>query len=117
LLSSLNEEELLKALDKFSVRNYKKNEIALQQEDSNRFMYLILKGSVRIFMVTEEGKEIILAMHRAGDFFGEMSLIDGKTASATVVAADDCTIAVISKDNFFSLLFTEKKILLSLLNV
>lgn len=117
LLSSLDEEELIKALDKISVKSYRKNEIALLQEDSNRFMYLILKGSVKVILVNEEGKEIILAMHRAGDFFGEMSLIDGRTASATVVTAEDCTIAIISKDNFYTLLFTEKKILLSLLNV
>ncbi len=117
LLSGLDEEELLKALDKISVRSYGKNEIALLQEDSNRFMYLILKGSVKVILVNEEGKEIILAIHRAGDFFGEMSLIDGRATSATVVAADACTIAMISKDNFYTLLFTEKKILLSLLNV
>lgn len=115
LLSSLDEEELFQSLDKIRVKKFVRNETVLIQEDANLFMYVILAGAVKVIRVSEEGKEIILAMHRTGDFFGEMSLIDGKTASATVVAMEDSSIAIISKDDFYSLIYSQKKILLLLL--
>jgi CRP/FNR family transcriptional regulator len=115
LFSSLDEEELFQSLDKIRVKKFVKNETVLIQEDANRFMYVVLSGGVKVIRVSEEGKELLLAIHRTGDFFGEMSLIDGKAASASVAAMDDSTIAIISKDDFFSLLYTQKKILLSLL--
>ena len=80
-------------------------------------MYLIVFGKVKVVRTNEEGKETIFAMHQSGDFFGEMSLIDGKTAPATVIATDDSLIAIISKDNFYSLLLTQEKILDQLLQV
>lgn len=116
ILSSLDDEELLKTLDRISVKRFRGNEVVLIQEDANRYMYLILEGRVKVIRVSEEGKEIILALHRTGDFFGEMSLIDGGAVSATVMAADDSTIAIISKDNFYALLNTQKKIFLNLLH-
>ncbi len=115
LFAGLDEEELLKTLHCITVEKFKKNDIILVEGDSNRFMYYILTGRVKVLQVSEEGKELILAMHSAGDFFGEMSLIDGSTACATVAAADHCTIALISKANFFSLIYTQKKILRNVL--
>jgi CRP/FNR family transcriptional regulator len=115
LLASLNEEELFQSLNRIQVKNFAKNQIVLTHDDANRFMYVILTGRVRIILVNDEGKEIILAIHQSGDYFGEMSLVDGKAASATVVAMEDSTVAIISKDDFYYLLHNQKKILLSLL--
>ena len=54
----------------------------LYEEDTNEYMYIIFEGEVKVIKTTEEGKEIILAMHSSGDFFGEISLLDGKTIPA-----------------------------------
>ena len=115
LLALLTEGEVLQVINKLQVRNFRKNEIVLVEEDSNDFMYVILEGEVKVTRTSEDGKEIILAIHSAGDFFGEMSLIDGQTTSATVTAIEESLIALISKEDFYSLLYNEKKILLSLL--
>ncbi|HEX8947823.1 MAG TPA: Crp/Fnr family transcriptional regulator [Dissulfurispiraceae bacterium] len=115
LLALLTESEVLQVINKLQVRNFRKNEIVLVEEDSNDFMYVILEGEVKVTRTSEDGKEIILALHAAGDFFGEMSLIDGQMTSATVTAIEESLIALISKEDFYSLLYNEKKILLSLL--
>lgn len=115
LFSSLTEEELQHIREKVYLKRYKKNEVIFLEEDTNEYMYMILNGKVKVVQTTEGGKEILLAMHRSGEFFGEMSLLDGKTSPATVIATEDSNIAIISRKEFHSLLKTQKKILDNLL--
>jgi CRP/FNR family transcriptional regulator len=67
-------------------------------------MYIILSGKVKVSKNTEDEKERILAIHKSGEFFGEMSLLDGQTEPATVIAKEDCTLMIISKTDFDKLL-------------
>ena len=117
LFSSLADEELYQISDKVAVKHFKKNEIILHEDDTNNFMYIILQGKVKVFQSAQDGKETILAMHQSGDSFGEMSLIDGKTSFATVIAMQYSTVAIISKKDFYSLIFTQSKTLENLLQI
>ncbi|MBI4682168.1 MAG: Crp/Fnr family transcriptional regulator [Nitrospirae bacterium] len=99
------------------LKQFKKNETILYEEDTSEFMYIILLGKVKVVRTTEEGKEIILAMHKSGSFFGEMSLIDGKTAPASVIATEDSLIAIIAKKDFFSIIFLQNKVTRNLLQI
>lgn len=110
LFSTLSDQELGEVLGRITIRKYKSNGIILNEEDTNEFLYMILSGSVKVIRTSEDGKETIIAMHRAADFFGEMTLIDGKTVPATVSAREDSLIALISKEDFHSLLFAHRKI-------
>ena len=80
-------------------------------------MYMILDGEAKVVQTTEKGKEILITMHRTGDFFGELSLIDGKTAPADVYATKNSITAIISKRDFFSLLSSQPKVLDNLLRI
>jgi len=115
LFTSLSREELKGIIKRIDVKTFKRNDIILQEEDANEFMYIILDGEAKIIQATEDGKEIILALHRSGDFFGELSLIDGKTAPASVVATKHSITAIISKQDFFSLIFSYPNVLKNLL--
>ncbi len=115
LFSSLSPAELEQVAGKMFVRSFKRNEVILHEWDSNEFMYIIVDGEVKVIQSTEDGKEIILALHRTGDFFGELSLIDGKTVPASVVATKHSTTAIISKNAFFSLIFNQPNVLRKLL--
>lgn len=115
LFSSLDTDELELTTEKMVVKNFKRGEIILYEEDANEFMYIILDGEVKIIQSTEDGREIILAMHRTGDFFGELSLIDGRTSPASVVATRNSVTAIISKKDFFSLINSQPKVLKNLL--
>jgi CRP/FNR family cyclic AMP-dependent transcriptional regulator len=115
LFSTLTDEELDSIGKLLAVKKFKKNEVILHEEDTSKFMYIILSGKVKVVQITEDGKEILLAIHQAGEFFGEMSFIDGKTSPATIVAAGDCVINIISRDEFYSTILTHKQILYNLL--
>jgi CRP/FNR family cyclic AMP-dependent transcriptional regulator len=117
LFSSLTDNELNEISSKITLEEFKKNEIVLYEEDTNEFMYIILFGKVKVVQTTEDGKEIILAIHKSNDFFGEISLIDGKTSPATVLTTENSLIAIISKKDFFLLLSNQEKVLDRLLQI
>jgi len=117
LFASLTTEELHAIRDKIVIKNFKKNEIILHEENTNEFMYMILDGEAKVVQTTGSGKEIIITMHKTGDFFGELSLIDGKTAPAAVHATRNSITAIISKKDFYALLFNQNKVLESLLKI
>lgn len=117
LFSSLTDKEMEQIINVMILKQFKKNETILYEEDTSEFMYIILLGKVKVVRTTEEGKEIILAMHKSGSFFGEMSLIDGKTAPASVIATEDSLIAIIAKKDFFSIIFLQNKVTRNLLQI
>lgn len=81
-------------------RNYKKNTTILLEDETRNSMYIVFSGKVKVVQISEDGKEQILAIHKKGDFFGEMALLDGKTQPANVVAMEDATIGFIAKNDF-----------------
>lgn len=111
MFSSMTRTELAAVMDKISIKSFGKNEVILYEEDTNNYMYMILAGRVKVVQASEDGKEIILAIHKTGDSFGELSLIDCKTSPATVLALEETTVAMISKQNFHCILYSQNKVL------
>ena len=117
LFSSLDDKELHQIREHVILREFKKNQTILHEEDTSEFMYIILAGKVKVTRVGRDGKEAILSMHRTGEFFGEVALIDGLTTPAAVLAVEPSNVATISKDHFYSLLYTQRKVLENLLKI
>jgi CRP/FNR family cyclic AMP-dependent transcriptional regulator len=117
LFSALTSDELYQIREKIVFKRFKKNEIILHEENTNEFMYIMIDGEAKVVQTTSKGKEILVTMHQTGDFFGELSLIDGKTAPAAVWSTKDSVTAIISKNDFYSLLLNQKKVLENLLRI
>jgi len=117
LFWSFTNDELYEVVRKAKIRKIRRNRIVLNGEDTNHYMYLILAGRVKVVQVAEEGKEVIIAVHQSGESFGEVSLIDGKTTRASVVALEDSVIAYIAKKEYNALISTNKKMLDNLLTI
>ncbi|MBI1919826.1 MAG: Crp/Fnr family transcriptional regulator [Geobacter sp.] len=81
-------------------KHFRKNQVVLVEEETENFMYLVYSGSVKVVQFQDQGVEQILTIHKRGDFFGEMALLDGKTAPATVIAMEESEIGLLSKDDF-----------------
>lgn len=117
LFASLTADELRKISGQIVIKTFKKNKVVLHEENTNEFMYVILEGEAKVVQTTGEGRKIILSVHRTGDFFGELSLIDSRTVPATIITTKDSVTAIISKKNFYSLLLTQSKMLENLLHI
>ncbi len=117
LFSTLTDDEFSQLAHVFVTRAYRKGQIIFLEEETGSYMYLVLSGKVKVSKAGSGGKETILAIHRTGDFFGEMSLLDGKTAPATVSAMEDAKIISISGADFHKYLLHHEKVLLQIINV
>ena len=80
-----------------SVSKYRKNQKVFSQGDAADALYYVQQGQVKVCVISERGKEAVVALHRKGDFFGEGCLTGQPLRLATVAAITDCVIMRIDK--------------------
>jgi CRP/FNR family cyclic AMP-dependent transcriptional regulator len=74
--------------------------IIVSAEEPGDSLFVISRGKVKVVLYGETGREIILSILRAGDFFGEMSLLDRQPRSANVVAVEDADLLSLDREAF-----------------
>jgi len=115
LFSSLKDEEL-EAINKLSFnKKCPKDTIILLEDEEGDTLFIILKGKVKVTTFSESGKEVIFSLLSEGDFFGDMSLLDGKPRSATVISIEDSELRLIRRTDFKNLVEMHPGIALKLL--
>ena len=117
LFAGLSDEEFRELETIFQPRAYRKNQVIFVEEETGEYMYVVIAGKVKASKTSATGKETLLAIHQPGDFFGEMSLLDGKTSPATVSAIEDCKIAIISRADFQRLLMCNERVVSQIIQV
>jgi CRP/FNR family cyclic AMP-dependent transcriptional regulator len=117
LFSDLSEAELARFADVTREREYPKNSVILFEDDPGDALYIVSAGQVKVVLIGEDGREVILSVLGDGDFFGEMALIDDEPRSAHVIAMRDSQLLVLRRDDFQAQLVVQPKIGLKLLRV
>lgn len=115
LFSELNDRDLEKISQVASKKRYHKDNIILIEEEVGSTMFVILSGRVKISRISDDGREVILSILSDGDFFGEMSLLDGHTRSANVTAIEKSELIVIRREEFLQMLRDYPQIAINLL--
>jgi CRP-like cAMP-binding protein len=92
-----------------------KGNVIFYEDDPGTSCYIILSGKVKIVVNADDGREHILGVLQDGDFFGEMSLIDGQPRSASAIAVEDVQMVTIQRDQFLELLRSNPDLTLKLL--
>lgn len=82
------------------VNKFEADQVIFHEGEHGQEMYIILSGQVDISINTVEGYPLSIARLENGNFFGEMSLLEGLPRSATATTLKDTTVLVITKDNF-----------------
>jgi CRP-like cAMP-binding protein len=100
LFSDLSEAELARFAEVAREREYPKNSVILFEDDPGDALYIVSGGQVKVVLIGEDGREVILSVLSDGDFFGEMSLIDDEPRSAHVIAMRDSRLLVLRRDDF-----------------
>ena len=90
-------------------RTYPKNTMIFAESMPGKELYIIQKGSVKISKLVG-GTEVLLAVLKPGDIFGEMSLIENKPRSASAIAYEDTVLLAVNKDNFARMVTTQPQI-------
>ncbi|MCD6441752.1 MAG: Crp/Fnr family transcriptional regulator [Candidatus Marinimicrobia bacterium] len=115
LFADIKDEILEKIFDLVQKRVYKRNNIILMEEDAGDTLFILSKGSVKITRLSDDGREVILSILGDGDFFGEMSIFDGESRSANVIALEDSEVFILKRGDFLDLLEKHPKIAIALL--
>ncbi len=85
-------------------RHFAKNEVVFHRDDPAGHLYLIATGTVKISIEDEGGREVVIALMRGGDVFGELALFDQGERSATATALTDTTIFALAARDFSEVL-------------
>jgi len=101
----------------FKIIRVKKGEVVFYQHDESTDFYIVLEGKLQAYISNEEGEDLVLALFKPGDVFGEMSLFDGKPRSATVEAKEDSVLGVLSRKKFIEILKENSTIAIELLRI
>src|ERR1041384_517572 len=73
-------------------RTHPRGSLILTQGDPGEALFLIRSGQVKVSVVAEDGREVILSVLGPGSFFGEMALVDDEPRSAHVIAMEDTSL-------------------------
>jgi CRP-like cAMP-binding protein len=98
-----------------SEERYGPQERIFAEGDPGDKFYLILGGAVRISKMVPGMGEEALAVLRAGDYFGEMSLVDESARSADALVQERCHLFVVRKEDLDGLLFVNRDLAYELL--
>nr|WP_315490737.1 Crp/Fnr family transcriptional regulator [uncultured Rhodoferax sp.] len=100
LFSKLTPDQAEALASTVSKKRFKRGEILVEQGKKSDALYIVLTGRTRVLMTDNKGREVILATLAAGDYVGEMSLIDDEPHSATVVADQQVDVLVLGRSSF-----------------
>ena len=100
LFSMLTNEQAQTIADGVIKRRYRRGEIIVEQGRKSDALFILLSGRARVITSDARGREVILAVLEAGDYLGEMSLIDGEPHSATVRAEVQTDVLMLGRVEF-----------------
>lgn len=96
-------------------RHFTKGEMIILAEAEGDALFVIEQGQVKVSLIHEDGREVILSFLGPGEVFGELALLDGKPRSATVIATAPTSLLVLRRADFLRLLLGTPQIAVSLL--
>ena len=91
-------------------RTYHKDTMIFAEGEPGEEIFIIKSGSVKIAKVTKD-KEVLLAVLRTGDIFGEMALLESKPRGANAIAYEDCEIMAVNRTNFDHMIKTQPQLI------
>lgn len=115
LFSDVPPDDLARLAQATRERSYPKNTVILFEDDPGDALYVVARGQVKVVLIGEDGREVILSVLGEGDFFGEMALIDDEPRSAHVIAMEPADLLVLRREDFHAVLRLSPGIALGLL--
>jgi K+-sensing histidine kinase KdpD len=115
LFTNVGRRQVTSVLARLTIERYPRGGVIFSEEEPGRDLYLIASGKVRITKFTRGGIESRLALLHEGDFFGELSIIDGTARSARVEAVEETVLARLTAGEFRKLIQSSEAFTFNLL--
>lgn len=108
--SAFPEAELERLQQVSAIRKLKKNTNLIVEGDESHAAYVLLSGTASAFTSGDDGNEFIVNSFHAGDFFGELGVLDQSPRTASVVTTSDCECLVIPRAELMRAIESEPRV-------
>ncbi|MEO8456881.1 MAG: Crp/Fnr family transcriptional regulator [Chloroflexota bacterium] len=116
-LAALAQDDLRWLGERARRRRFPRGDIIFQKDDPGQSLFIIESGTVRIYVPGTQGADLTLAVMGEGDFFGDMSLLDGRPRSASAAAATEAVLLSLERNDFTTLIRSRPEAALAILAV
>jgi CRP/FNR family cyclic AMP-dependent transcriptional regulator len=117
LFNGLTSEQLAKVRGLLQCKRSPTRAEIITVEHPGEIVYIILEGTVKIYIMRPDGTEVILAILGAGEIVGEMSLVDSFERSASVITLEPCTFLLMGRATFWTSLKEMPTMASNLINI
>src|SRR3954463_8972291 len=100
LFSGLQRDEIQRFAELTRERSYPKGSVILFQDDPGDALFVLRAGRVKVVLIGEDAREVILGVLEPGAHFGELALIDDQPRSAHVIAMEDAMLLILRREDF-----------------
>ena len=104
LFACLSDLDRLALAAKMRPRQFARDEVVFHRDDPAGQVFLITSGTVKVSIPDEQGHEVVVALERGGDVFGDLALFDDGPRSATVTALTETHTLALARQDFISTL-------------
>jgi CRP-like cAMP-binding protein len=100
IFSELSETDVTSLAQLLARRKYAKDAVVFFENEEGDSFFMIVHGRIKVTILGDDGREVILSMLGPGDFFGEMALLDNEPRSASAIAAEESELLSLSRADF-----------------
>lgn len=115
IFKSLSPHELGEIASKIVLRAYSKKATVVIEGDVAECLYIVVSGKVKVFVIGDQGKEVIVNIMGPSESFGELALIDPQPRSASVTALEPTELAILPRQVFHDCLLRHPQIAIDLM--
>jgi CRP-like cAMP-binding protein len=117
IFSELSDADIASLARLASRRRYAKDAVVFFENEEGDFFFMIVEGRIKVTILGDDGREVILSILGIGDFFGEMALLDNEPRSATAIAIEDSELVSLHRHDFQSVLADNRSIMSALIKI
>ncbi|HEY6552332.1 MAG TPA: Crp/Fnr family transcriptional regulator [Vicinamibacteria bacterium] len=117
IFSELTEPDVATLAKVATRRRYPKDTVVFFENEEGDFFFMILEGRIKVTILGDDGREIILSVLGAGDFFGEMALLDNEPRSATAIAIEESELLSLHRTDFQNVIADNRGIMAALIRI
>jgi len=117
IFSELSEADIAALARLTSRRTCPKDTVVFFENEEGDSFFCIVAGRIKVTILGDDGREVILSVLGRGDFFGEMALLDNEPRSATAIAVEDTELLSLHRNDFQSVLSDNRSIMSALIKI
>jgi len=117
IFSGLSDEDITSLAHLALRKRYPKDTVVFFENEEGDFFFTITEGRIKVTILGDDGREVILSVLGPGDFFGEMALLDNEPRSATAIAVEESELLSLHRNDFQTVLNENKSITSALIRV